>query len=108
MNDILATLLDMRNGRVCADINAKWSEVLKAVLDTGGKGELTIKLMVKPNRLAMGGAVVEVETMHECKLKKPELPIGGSVFFVTAEGQLSRTDPAQESMFEEEKAHGGR
>lgn len=106
MTDLLQVMLDMRGGLVAADCNVKFNEVLKAVLDTGGKGELTIKLTVKPSRMAMGGAVVEVETAHECKLKKPELAVGSSVFFVTKDGTLTRDDPAQVAMFEKETADG--
>lgn len=100
MTDLLKVLLDMRSGQVAADANSKFNEVLKAVLETGGKGELTIKLFVKPSKMGLGGAVLEVETNHECKLKKPELEIGRSFFFVTAEGELTRDDPAQSAMFE--------
>ena len=110
MTDLLQILLDMRNGAVAADCNAKFGDVLKAVIETGGKGELTIKLLVKPSKMGMGGAVIEVETEHECKMKKPELAIGRSVFFVTATGDLTRNDPAQDALFgakvEEEKASG--
>lgn len=100
MTDLLQILLDMRSGQVAADCNAKFSEVLKAVLDTGGKGELNIKLFIRPSKMGMGGAVIEVETEHECKMKKPELEVGRSFFFVTAEGDLTREDPLQGGMFE--------
>ncbi len=56
MADLLRVLFDMRNGRVAADCSAKFNEVLKAVIETGGKGELTIKLLVAPGRFGMGGA----------------------------------------------------
>lgn len=102
-NDLLSLLLDMRNGQVASDINAKFNEVMDAVLTTGGKGELTVKLFFKPSKLAMGGAVVEVETEHQCKLKKPELEIGRSFFFVTKEGKLTRDDPSQTAMFESQQ-----
>ncbi len=98
-NDVLQVMLDMRNGQVATDVNEKFNEVLQAVLETGGKGELTIKLFIRPSKLAMGGAVIEVETEHECKTKKPELAVGRSVFFVTTEGKLTRDDPAQSAMF---------
>lgn len=100
MTDLLAVMMDMRSGAVAADCNSKFNEVLKAVLDTGGKGELTIKLTVKPSKMGMGGAVIEVETAHECKLKKPEFDVGRSFFFVTKDGQLTRDDPAQVAMFQ--------
>ncbi len=100
MTDLLSVLMDMRNGQVAADVSQKFCEVLKAVIDTGGKGELTIKLNIAPSKMGMGGAVIEVETKHECKMKKPELEIGRSFFFVTKEGDLTRDDPAQTAMFE--------
>jgi hypothetical protein len=100
MTDLLQIMLDMRNGQVAADCNQKFNEVLKAVLDTGGKGDLTIKLSIRPAKMGMGGAVIEVETEHECKLKKPELQVGRSTFFVTKEGDLTREDPDQVAMFE--------
>jgi hypothetical protein len=76
MTDLLSVLTDMRNGAVAVDCNTKFNEVLKAVLETGGKGELSIKLFIKPSKMGMGGAVIEVETAHECKAKKPELEVG--------------------------------
>ncbi len=104
MTDLLQILLDMRNGKVAMDCNEKFNEVLNAVLQTGGKGELTIKLFVKPSKMGMGGAVIEVETEHEAKMKKPELAIGRSFFFVTPDGDLTRDDPDQAKMFEEVQA----
>jgi hypothetical protein len=103
VNDVLAVLMDMRSGAVANDISGKFDEVVRAVIETGGKGELVIKLSVRPSKMGMGGCVIEVEAEHECKLKKPELAIGKSVFFVTAEGRLTRDDPAQTAMFEPEK-----
>ncbi len=103
-NDILQVLLDMRNGAVAADVSKKFDEVVAAVLETGGKGELTIKLFVEPSKMGMGGCVLEVEAKHECKLKKPELSIGRSVFFITKEGRLTREDPNQVAMFTKEEA----
>lgn len=100
MTDLLGVLLDMRSGQVASDCNQKFNDVLKGVLETGGKGELTIKLFIKPSKMGMGGAVIEVETEHECKTKKPELQVGRSTFFVTKDGDLTRNDPGQEQMFE--------
>lgn len=105
--DFVHVLLEMRNGAVASDCNRKFSELLSAVLETGGKGELTVKVFIKPSKLALGGAVVEVETSHDCKTKKPELSVGRSLFFVTKDGRLTRGDPNQEGMFESEEAHDG-
>jgi hypothetical protein len=100
LTDLLNVLMEMRGGAVATDCNQKFNEVLLAVLETGKKGELTIKLSVKPSKFAIGGTVLEVETNHECKLKKPELAVGQSLFFVTKDGILTRNDPTQTAMFE--------
>jgi hypothetical protein len=99
-NDILQTITDMRNGAVAIDINSKFNEMIQAVLETGGKGELTVTIKAEPSKLGMGGAVLEVQTEHVCKMKKPELAVGKSFFFVTKDGSLTRDDPAQTAMFE--------
>jgi hypothetical protein len=98
----------MRDGEVALDVNRKFQELLGAVFETGQKGKLTLTIDVKPSKLAMGGAVIEVETNHDCKVRKPELGIGRSLFFVTKDGALSRDNPAQAAMFQEEvtQQHG--
>jgi hypothetical protein len=98
-NDVLQVLMDMRNGAVATDINSKFNEMIGAVLDTAGKGELTITIKAEPSKMGLGGAVLEVSTEHACKMKKPELAVGKSFFFVTRDGQLTRDDPAQSAMF---------
>lgn len=103
MTDLLQVILDMRNGAVAMDCNSKFNEVLKSVRETGGKGELNIKFTIKPSKMGMGGTVVEVETEHECKVKKPELAVGKSFFFLTADGDMTRQDPDQVAMFEAEQ-----
>jgi hypothetical protein len=102
MNDVLQVLLDMRNGAVAADVNSKFDALVEAVLDTGGKGKLTVELIIEPSKKGMGGVVLEVSASHTCKLSKPELAIGSSVFFVSEQGKLTRDDPAQERMFQQE------
>jgi hypothetical protein len=103
MNDILQVLMDMKSGAIAADINEKFTEVVTAVLTNAGKGELTLTLSVKPSRMGSGGVVLEVETTHECRLKKPDRDFGRSVFFVTKEGKLTREDPDQTNMFRVEE-----
>lgn len=99
-NDLLKVLMDMRSGAVAADINAKFNEMIASVLENRGKGELTITLKAEPSRFGKTGAVLEVQTEHSVKMKKPELSIGKSTFFVASDGRLTRDDPAQTAMFE--------
>lgn len=104
--DFVSVLVDMRSGEVAADVNRKFQEMLTAVFETGAKGKLTLTIDVKPSKFAMGGTVIEVETTHECKVKKPELSVGRSLFFVTKDGTLSRDDPAQIALLEEVSTNG--
>lgn len=103
MSDFVTVLMSMRDGEVALDVNRKFQELLSAVFETGSKGKLTLTIDVKPSKLAMGGAVIEVETNHSCAVKKPELSVGRSLFFVTNEGTLTRDNPAQEAMFTEKE-----
>lgn len=107
MADIISTLVEMRNGEVVMDCNRKFGELMTAVLETGHKGKLTLTLSVAPSKYAMGGTVIEVEATHECTVKKPELSIGRSLFFVMKDGSLTREDPAQSAMFEQEVRENG-
>ena len=97
--DIVNTLCEMRSGQVVIDLNKKFAELVTAVKDTGGRGQLTITLHVEPSKLGMGATVLEVKIEHETKMKKPELPIGPSLFYVAADGTLSRDAPDQVNMF---------
>jgi hypothetical protein len=107
LTDILRLLFDMRNGEVAGDISRHFDELKTAVIQTRGKGKLTIELSLEPSKCAIGGAVLEIKTKHICKVKKPELAVGDAHFFVTAEGDLTRDDPAQEAMFEEANKQTG-
>ena len=98
--DFISILMEMRNGQVASDLSAKFNEVLMGVLESGGKGELTVTFLLAPAKMGMGGVVLEVEAEHKAKIKRPELKIGKSVFFVTKQGTLTREDPAQTAMFE--------
>lgn len=103
MTDFISTLMSMRGGEVALDCNHKFQEMLGSVLETGKKGKLVLSIEVKPSKVALGGAVIEVETTHDCSIKKPELSIGKAFFFVAEDGSLTRDDPAQMAMYEEVK-----
>lgn len=110
-SDIHQLLVEMRSGRVLQDINTKFNQVLAAVLDTGGKGKVTIELNIEPGRMGTGGCVLEVELSHNIKLKTPEHDIGKAVFFVDKSGLLTRDDPEQTDLFnevEQMKKEGGK
>jgi len=103
VTDFVSVLMEMRNGEVAMDCNRKFNDVLSSVFETGAKGTLTLTVSVKPSKFAMGGAVVEVETEHTCRIKKPELNIGRTLFFVGKDGTLNRDDPMQLALLHEEQ-----
>lgn len=101
--DFISTLVEMRGGNVVMDVNRKFTELLEAIQETGQKGKLTLILNVAPSKFSSGGTVAEVETSHDCSIKKPELSIGKSLFFFDRNGALTRDDPAQTEMFTQEE-----
>jgi len=100
MTDVIAMFSEMRDGEVLMDLNNKFRELSQAVLDSTGKGSMTIKLTVKPVKLAMGGKVIQVDVDYEASIKKPELAVGSTLFFVDDEGDLTREIPGQMPMME--------
>ncbi len=103
MVDFVSTLIEMRNGKVAEDISREFQEVYAAVLETGGKGKLTLTFDIRPSKAdIVRGEVKEVELEHSVSIKKPKRRIGASVFYVKPDGGLSRTDPEQLAMFENE------
>ncbi len=97
MPDLLAALLDMRGGSVVADINRDFGEVVNAVAETAKKGSITITLEITPSRVN-GARVAEVEMTHKVALRKPKQNFGRAIFFVTNDGELTRSDPNQERL----------
>ncbi len=101
--DFVAVLLEMRNGKVATDVSKKMNELIDSIKETGKAGKLTLTLSLRPSKADLHEGVKEISITHECKLAKPEKPIGPSVFFVDHEGGLTRTDPDQQQLFEEQK-----
>lgn len=106
-NDFVQVLVGMRSGDVLIDVNRRFNELMEAVLATGAKGDLKLKLQIKPSKINMGGSVAEVEISHECTIAKPELKVGRSLFFVDPNGSLTRDDPRQSEMFESNEVRNG-
>jgi hypothetical protein len=109
MTDLISILMSMRGGEVALDCNRKFQELRESVLETGMKGKLNLAIEIKPSKLALGGAVIEVEMRHTCQIAKPELSVGRSLFFVAKDGSLTRDDPGQLALYDElreEVKHG--
>jgi hypothetical protein len=64
-------------------------EIVRAVMDTGKAGKLTLSIKVSPND---DGSVL---CDGDVKTAVPKPSVGGAIFFTTADGDLLRRDPRQ-------------
>lgn len=94
--NFLEFLQTFRRGELLAEADEQLSELVEAVQRTGGKGELTIKLPFKVNEAG------QIECVPSVACKKPRRAMGRGIYFATDEGRLTRRDPAQVDMFEDD------
>lgn len=94
----LTFLQGFRRGELIAEAEALLTELVEAVRDTGGKGEVNLKIPLKMNDAG------QVECVPVLTIKKPRRPIGTGIYFATEDGKLSRRDPAQMDMLDELEA----
>lgn len=90
---ILETLREIRRGALLDEAAAKLQELVTAVTATGKGGTLTLKLSVSP--AGRGSQVRTVLIQDLVSLSLPTADREVTVFFPTADGDLSRSDPAQ-------------
>lgn len=82
-------LQELRYGTLVDDLSEKLQEVVSACDNTRKVGELRLTIKIKPGKSG------EVEITDQIKATIPELPKGGSIMYVTPEGNLQRQDPRQ-------------
>lgn len=91
-NHFIQTLPHMHGGVTASDLASKLRELVAAVGQTGKKGELALKIALKP---AGGG---KVELSAEVKGKIPQPALQESIFFTTEKNELTRIDPQQHEL----------
>jgi len=96
--NFLEFMQSFRRGELLAEANEQLEEMIAAVQNTGGKGELVLKLPFKRNDAG------QIECLPTVTSKKPRRKLGTGIYFATDEGRLTRRDPAQADMFEDELA----
>lgn len=85
------TLKELRGGRTAEELADGLMELVAAVKAMGTGGRLTLDLILKP--VGQG-----VEVADEVTVKLPKLRRQSSLFFTTADNQLSKIDPAQREL----------
>ncbi|MEX3777807.1 hypothetical protein [Pseudomonas sp. MYb118] len=84
------TLRDIEAGGLLDELSETQHSLIDAIRQTGKGGELTIKLIYKPE----GSGQMTIKA--DVKAKEPILARGTSLFFMTPEGNLTRRDPRQQ------------
>jgi hypothetical protein len=84
-------LRDIRAGEMVEELTENLAQVVNAVLATGKKGSLTLKLNVDP--ASKGDAVVTIT--DDIKVTIPREKKAGTLMFALPSGSLQRQDPRQ-------------
>lgn len=104
--DFVGMLMDMRSGKVAVEVSQKLNRLIRAIMETGKPGKLSLTLAITPKELNMQRGVSQVEVSHKCSIVEPEMSIGPSLFYTTHDAGLSRKDPDQMEMDYEEVRNG--
>lgn len=88
--DILA---ELRRGKVNHELTESIHDLISACTDTGKKGELVLKLTFEPDP----DDSTRMKVTDQIGVKIPRRTVKPSLFFLTDDGNLSRTDPNQET-----------
>lgn len=90
----LDLLNDIGRGKLSRELTEALHELNKACLETGKKGQLQLRLTIEPDKDSPR-ALFRVST--DIQVKAPKLGVRPSLFYVTDDGNLSRSDPNQEA-----------
>lgn len=86
------TLRELRAGETLEDAANELAQLVSAVNATGKPGEFVLKLKIKPPK-KHGGGYLTIE--DSITTKTPKLERGDTLFFTTADGGLTRSNPVQ-------------
>lgn len=87
--NFLEFMQSFRRGELLRQGDQELSKVIEAMKDTGGDGEITIKLPFKLNKAG------QIECTPKMTAKVPQRPMGTGIYFADDEGRLTRRDPNQ-------------
>lgn len=90
----LATAQRHAGGAILTEMSTALADVVRGVLQTAGKGSVTLKIDVAPAGRGKAALVVT----HEVKAKVPVEKASGSIWFGTDAGELVRNDPNQNEL----------
>ena len=90
----LDMLADLRRGRVASDLTEATHDLIGKCVDTGKKGSITVTLTFEPDK---DSDDERFKVTDQITVKAPRRTVKPSIFFLTGDGNLSRTDPRQDA-----------
>lgn len=87
-------LVEQRSGRTHTELGEALNELVEAVADTGKSGTLTLTLKVKPAGKAEGMVTI----VDDVIVKPPKGERGEAIYFIDANHNLTRHNPAQQTL----------
>ena len=87
--NFLELIQTFRRGELLRQGDDQLERIIAGMKETGGDGELTIKLPFKFNK---GG---QIECTPKISAKIPQAAMGTGIFFADDDGRLTRRDPNQ-------------
>jgi hypothetical protein len=96
-----AFLVQTNKGRTERELSEAMQKLVTAVEETGKPGTLTLRIDIKPQANTDGVVTVT----DRVTVKAPQLERPNSIFFITKNAGLSRSDPNQRSIFDEQETN---
>jgi hypothetical protein len=94
MKPVTDVLREYRKGQLADEATEELAKVVKAVMETGQAGTLTLILTAKPHK---GDASIII-LAGEVKSKVPREALPDAIFYADEQGNLHRQDPKQRDM----------
>ncbi len=92
MTEFMTTMRELRAGGALEDLGVQLTALVAAVRETGRKGELHLKLTIKP----AGKGNVDVLTVEDAvSIKRPLAEHGATILYADTDNTLTRRDPRQ-------------
>lgn len=89
----LDLVAELRRGRVNSELTEETHKLLSACADTGKKGQIVLTLTFEPDK----DDDQRFRVTDSIAVKTPKRNVKPSLFFVTGDGNLTRTDPNQDA-----------
>ncbi len=96
ITSFLEVIRELRMGKTAIELSEKITDVVAAVIKTGKKGSITLKLQIEP--ATTGDEISQLIVSEEVTLKVPEKSKPDTLFFSNSHGVMMRFDPRQEKL----------